>query len=210
MRRIQPPAPVYRGPAAHTSTGDNKPIYRIVIHSTVSPCAPGWARKIAAYFRSKSSGGSAHYVVDPLEEVQVVYDGVIAWHAPPNLHSIGIEMCDTPGPIPGDKPGSAAWKALKRSWRWRLPAQRQMLRRTAKLTAQLALAYDVPLRWCNARQLRQGMHGITSHANVSLAWRQSTHWDPGFWPRRRFMKMVRAEAEKLQVVTAMKRHPSSR
>lgn len=150
MRRIQPPAPVYLGPAAHTSTGDNKPIYRIVIHSTVSPCAPGWARKIAAYFRSKSSGGSAHYVVDPLEEVQVVYDGVIAWHAPPNPHSIGIEMCDTPGPIPGDKPGSAAWKALKRSWRWRLPAQRQMLRRTAKLTAQLALAYDVPLRWCNA------------------------------------------------------------
>jgi len=210
MTRISPPAPVYLGPAAHTSAGHNKPIYRIVIHSAVCPCAPGWARKIAAYFRSKAAGGSAHYVVDPAEEFQVVYDDVIAWHAPPNPHSIGIEMCDYPGPLPNDKPGSALWKAAKRVWRWRKPEQRQMLRRTAALTAQLALAYDVPLRWCNPRQLQNGMHGITSHANVSKTWHQSVHWDPGFWPRRRFMKMVRDEAQKLQVITSMQRHPSGR
>lgn len=192
------PAPVYLGPAAHTSAGDNKPIHRIVIHSTVSPCEPGGARSIAAYFRSPAAGGSAHYVVDPGEVVQVVYDGVIAWHAPPNPNSLGIEMCDIPGPVPGDKPGSAAWKAARRSWRWLRPAQRQMLARTARLTAQLCAAYDVPATFLRPADLAAGRHGVTTHANVSATWHQSTHWDPGFWPRRRFMRLVRAELRKIQ------------
>lgn len=198
MPKFTAPSPPYLGPAAHTSKGNNKPIERIVIHSTVSPCVPGGARKIAAYFRSPNAGGSAHYVVDPSEAVQVVYDGVIAWHAPPNAHSLGIEMCDTPGPVLNDKPGTARFKALRRAWRWAQPNQRRMLRRTAALTAQLALAYDVPLRFLTSAQLRAGAHGITTHNNVSQAFHQSTHWDPGFWPRRRFMRLVRREAERLR------------
>jgi hypothetical protein len=197
MPRIKPPAPTYRGPAAHTTAGDNKPITRIVIHSTVSPCAEGGAEMIARYFRSEGSGGSAHYVVDPAETVQVVYDGVIAWHAPPNSHSLGIEMCDIPGPVPGDRPGTAAFKAAKRSWRWIRPQQRAMLENTAELTAQLCLAYDVPLVFVGYRGLRAGRHGITTHHHVSQAWGQSTHWDPGFWPRRRFMRLVRKHAKAL-------------
>src|SRR5690349_17271161 len=118
MPKFRAPAPPYLGPAAHTSEGDNRPINRIVIHSTVSPCEPGGARKIAAYFRGRGSGGSAHYVVDPGEVVQVVYDGVIAWHAPPNAHSLGIEMCDIPGPLPDDGVGKATIRALRRVWRW--------------------------------------------------------------------------------------------
>ena len=188
---VQPPSPKYLGPAAHTSAGDNKPINRIVIHSTVSACKPGGAEEIAAYFRSPKSGGSAHYVVDPAAEVQVVYDGVIAWHAPPNPNSLGIEMCDTPGPVPNDPPGSARFKAAKRAWRWVQPNQQAMLKRTARLTAQLCAAYDVPTRFLSIDDLKAGKHGITTHNNVSQAFHQSTHWDPGFWPRRRFMRLVR-------------------
>lgn len=198
MSTFRAPSPPYLGPAAHTSEGDNKPINRIVIHSTVSPCVPGGARKIAEYFRSEKAGGSAHYVVDPAEVVQVVYDGVIAWHAPPNAHSLGIEMCDIPGPVPGDGVSAAAVKAARRVWRWRKTEQKQMLRRTAALTAQLALAYDVPIQFLGTRDLSAGKRGITTHNNVSITWRQSTHWDPGFWPRRRFMRLVRAEAERLR------------
>jgi hypothetical protein len=66
-----------------------------------------------------------------------------------------------------------------------------MLHVTAQLAAQLCLAYDIPAVWLTPRMLRAGRKGITSHNNVSRAWRQSTHWDPGFWPRRRFMRMVR-------------------
>lgn len=198
MPRFRAPAPRYLGPAAHTTAGDNKPIARIVIHSTVSPCKEGGAEMIARYFRSQGAGGSAHYVVDPAESVQVVYDGVIAWHAPPNDHSIGIEMCDVPGPVPDDSRTSAAFKAARQAWRWIKPEQQQMLRNTAELTAQLCLAYDVPVVFLSPRALTSGRHGITTHANVSAAWRQSTHWDPGFWPRRRFMRLVRAEVKRLK------------
>lgn len=196
-RPVPPPSPEYIGPPAHSSAGSNKPIYRIVIHSAVCPCEPGWAREIASYFMQPDAGGSAHYCVDPDEVIQSAWDSVIAWHAPPNPHSIGVEMCDTPGPVPNDPPWTARFKALRKAWRWRKRNQQRMLRRTAQLTAQLCLAYDVPLRFIGRRKLQQGYHGITTHALVSKTWRQSTHWDPGWWPRRRFMKMVHEEAAKL-------------
>jgi hypothetical protein len=195
--KIKPPAPRYLGPAAHTMGSDNKPISRVVIHSTVSACKPGGAESIAAYFRSEAAGGSAHYVVDPAEIVQVVYDGVIAEHAPPNAHSIGIEMCDTPGPVPGDTRGSAAWKSARNAWRWTRPEQKAMLDRTAELTARLCLAFEVPIRFVTARGLSAGQHGITTHAEVSAAFKQSTHWDPGFWPRRRFVRLVKRHAKRI-------------
>src|SRR5690242_9963958 len=118
------PAPPYLGPASHHGDDDNKPIRRIVLHSTVSPCVPGGARAIAGYFRSPTAGGSAHYVVDPAEVVQVVYDSTVAYHAPPNQHSLGIEMCDMPD--------------AKSKLRWRDQRHRAMLDRVAHLTAQLA------------------------------------------------------------------------
>lgn len=189
--KVAAPAPTYAGPARRSSAGSNKPIHRIVVHSTVSPCEPGGARRIAAYFRSDSAGGSAHYVVDPTEVVQVVYDSVIAWHAPPNPNSLGVEMCDMPGPVPNDSPGSARWKALKRSWRWAKPNQRAMLDRTARLVAELCAAYDVPPYFRGAAALRQGRRGVTTHHEVSQAFRQSSHWDPGWWPRYSFMRKVR-------------------
>lgn len=196
-----PPDPPYEGPAAHTSDGPNLPARRIVIHSTVSPCVPGERHRIAAYFRDPDAGGSAHYVVDPVGVVQVVGDHSIAWHAPgaawsstrhpfpANVHSFGIEMCDNPGPVP--RGPVSVIRAARRTWRWREPRQEAMLQLTAQLTAELCLAYGIPARWLNRKGLRSGVKGITSHAQVSLAFGQSTHWDPGFWPRRRFMRLVR-------------------
>lgn len=203
MTRFPAPDPPYEGPAAHTSAGHNKPILRIVVHSTVSPCEPGGRHDIARYFRSEASGGSAQYVTDPVGVVQVVYDDQVAWGAPgaawsrtshpqpASVHSLHVEMCDIPGPVPGDRRGSAAFKAARRVWRWRRPNQQAMLHVTAQLVAQLCLAYDVPAAWLGPAQLLNGRPGVTSHANVSRTFHQSTHWDPGFWPRRRFMRLVR-------------------
>jgi N-acetylmuramoyl-L-alanine amidase CwlA len=180
MTYYPPPSPPYLGPPDKHSGDANKPIGRIVLHSTVSPCEAGGARRIAAYFRSEDARGSAHYVVDPAETVQAAYDSLVCWHAPPNPHSLGIEMCEYPRPYPG---------------RWSGPKHRAMLRRAAQLTAQLCLAYDVPPKFLSVAELRSGHKGITTHANVSKAFHQSTHWDPGWWPRRRFMRMVRANIE---------------
>lgn len=180
---VNPPAPPYLGPASYHGAADNKPIHRVVIHSTVSPCVPGGARAIARYFRSDQARGSAHYVVDPAEVVQVVWDSVVAYHAPPNQHSIGVELCDYP--------------TNTNKLRWKGANHRAMLDRAAVLTAQLCVAYGVPIRYRTAAQLRAGRHGITTHREVSLAFGQSTHWDPGAWPRRRFLRKVRRYARQL-------------
>lgn len=199
-----PPNPLYVGPAAHTMTGSNKPVHRIVLHSTVSPCEQGGAAKVARYFRSPESGGSAHYVVDPGVVLQVVYDSVIAEHAPPNPHSLGIEMCDMPAGtlVRWDDPATDLHSTRKNPLRWIEPNHRKMLRRVALLTAELCLAYDVPVVFLSSADLVAGKHGITTHANVSMAWNQSTHWDPGLWPKRSFMRQVRKDVKRLKAAQA--------
>jgi N-acetylmuramoyl-L-alanine amidase CwlA len=171
------PSPPYVGPCAHTSAGSNRPpVNRVVIHATVSPCVPGGARAVGAYFRSPSSGGSAHYIVDPAEAVQAVYDNVIAWHAPPNEYSLGIEICDP-------QTGSKA--------RWEDAAHTAALQRAAHLTAALCAAYDVPMVRIEAPALLRGEHGVCGHVDVSNAWHQSDHTDPGpDFPWQTFMGMV--------------------
>ena len=216
MPKFRAPAPPYLGPAAHTSPGDNKPINRIVIHSTVSPCKAGGAEDIARYFRSKASGGSAHYVVDPGTVVQVVYDSKIAWHAPPNPHSLGIEMCDMPvlnskahwwmpkAQRTGAKPIVHGKRV--RPLRWIEPQHRAMMKRTAKLVARLCLAYGIPIRTLTDAELRAwdkagrkaALGGIVTHAQMSRVFKKSTHWDPGEWPSALFMRRVRKAAAKLE------------
>lgn len=181
--RFQAPAPRYAGPAAHRTPGSNKPIKRVVLHSTVSPCRAGQAQRTADYFRSQAAGGSAHYVVDPAEVVQTAWDSVICWHAPPNAGSLGVEMCDMPD---------------QNVRRWNGTEHRQMLQRAAALVASLCLAYDVPMWFVGPVGLRLGRRGVTTHASVSQAFKQSDHWDPGAWPRRKFMRLVRAEGRRLR------------
>lgn len=181
---MKPPSPPYRGPAANHGGHGNKPVHRLVIHGTVTPCAPGWAEKVARMFRTTTRPASCHYVIDPDTEVQVVWDSVIAYHAPPNSHSLGFELCDT---VTG--PAS----------RWRDRNHRAMLRRAAPLVAQAALAYDVPIRRVGGRKLRAGARGICGHSDVRDAWGQTTHWDPGpSFPWRTFMRLVRDAAADLE------------
>lgn len=187
---MNPPAPPYVGPAKWHGDASNKPITRVVIHCTVSPTKAGGARTIARYFRGNTNPGSAHYVVDPSESVQVVYDSVVAFHAPPNSHSLGVELCD---PMTG--PDS----------RWQDDAHQSMLKRAAVLVAQLCLAYEVPLTRLSVDQLQNGRKGICGHVDVSNAFHQSSHWDPGpGFPWDQFMTYVRASAADLQNTTPPK------
>lgn len=178
-----PPSPVYLGPPSKFSAGSNKPVRRIVLHSTVSPCEEGGARNVAAYFRSPAAAGSAHYVVDPGEVVQVGWDSLICWHAPPNPNSIGVEMCEYPS---------------QNKARWQDKNHRRMLKRTALLVAELCLAYDVPVQRLGVKRLKAGEHGITGHVQVSRTWHQSTHWDPGAFPWDTFMRLVRTSVENIK------------
>lgn len=197
--KIAPPSPPVVGgiPKNHSGTS-NHPVEVVVIHSAVMACKPGAARLLGAWNRDGTTGGSWHYSTDPEETIQCSYDRFVCWAAPPNPKKLHVEMADWPGPVPGDAPGTARYKAARRSWRWAKTEQRKMLRRTAELTAELCLAYDLPLVFLSVADLQAGKKGITVHANVSLAFHQSVHWDPGFWPRRAFMRMVRAHAQKIR------------
>lgn len=186
MPKISPPAPPYLGPAKfHGGAQGNRGFKRIVIHCTVSPCVAGGARATASYFkRSVTRPSSAHYVVDPGEVVQVVGDHTVAYHAPPNGDTIGVELCDP-------QAGSPA--------RWGDTSHHAMLLKAARLVAQLGLAYGIPLRKLGPLQLRVGLRGVCGHVDVSNAWKQTTHTDPGVgFPWDEFMAMVAQAARALQ------------
>lgn len=189
--------PVVGGdPALHSGRG-NKPVSRVVIHSAVMPCEPGRARQLGRMNQLGSTGGSWHYAIDPAEAIQCSWDSWVCWHAPPNLHSLGIEMADHPAPRPVGLTKRQLWN-LRRVWRWAGKNHRAMLNRTAVLTAELCVLYDLPAVWLTPGKLRAGRKGVTGHVQVSRAWHQSTHWDPGWWPRRRFMRKVRRNVRRIR------------
>lgn len=180
MAKFSPPSPPLV--RAKHSGGDQTPRL-IVLHSTVSPCKPGGADAIARFFRIGQNVTSAHYVVDPDKVIQMVPDHTVAYHCGYNQDSIGIEMCDMPD------------QNVKR---WDDAEHRAMEKRTARLVAQLCLAYGIPVRYCSARALVAGKRGITTHAQMSEAFKRSTHWDPGAWRRFRFMSRVRRQVRLLK------------
>jgi len=172
-----PPSPEYI-PAKYQG-GRQDVIERVVIHGTVSRTYCGGARAVANYFQNPTYVSSAHYVVDPCEEYQCVYDHTIAWHDGTNTNSIGVELCD---PVEG---------LLSR---WDDEDHQLMLARAAALVRQLCLAYDIPMRYLTIAQIRAGEKGICGHNDMRIAFPGSTsHWDPGAFPWDRFISLVNEE-----------------
>jgi hypothetical protein len=82
--------------------------------------------------------------------------------------------------------------------RWDEPNHREMLERAARLVARLCLANDIPIRFIGPIRLRLGWRGICEHSDISAAWRQTSHWDLGNFPRRRFADLCRKEAARIK------------
>jgi hypothetical protein len=161
--------------AAHTSGPLAMPVTRIVIHATCpsvgypAASAPGAALGTARYFAQAGSGGSAHYVEDPTTEAHCVPDNITGWHAPPNGNSIGIEICAEGGDY-----------ALSYTRdQWLSPQVWPAVQRAAARTRELCERFGVPMTKVDAAGLLNGAHGICGHVDVSQAWHQSSHSDPG-------------------------------
>ena len=171
----------YVGPVAHDSGNDNLPIHRIVVHCTAGADAKG-ARGTAKYFQEESATGSAHAITDPDELVISAYDTVVCWHAPPNLHSIGIEICCS---LANDGAGH-----------WTLDSHQKMLHRAARWVAEKCHEHGIPVRKLTDDDLRTNPNalGICGHVDVTMAFHQSTHTDPGpYFPWSQFLGYVTQE-----------------
>lgn len=125
---------------------------------------------------------SAHYFVDPDSIVQGVLDEWIAWHAPgANRQGIGIEH---------------AGKAKQTETEWLDEAGIAMLDLSTQLTARLCQRWNIPTVYLEAPALLAGQRGITTHRQVTLAWKKGSHMDPGpSFPIGYYMARVNAYAE---------------
>lgn len=138
----------------------------IVLHSMESGEKPDTAENVAAWFAGETAPqASAHYCVDNDSIVQCVKDQDIAWAAPgANRNGIHIEH---------------AGKASQSAEEWNDEYSRNVIVMSAGLSSILCKKYDIPVRFLTAEDLVRNGRGITTHAEVSKAFHQSDHWDPG-------------------------------
>lgn len=159
----------------HTS---GRQIDAIVIHTMEVDEKGDSAESCAHYFSTSSAQVSAHYCVDSDSIVQCVKEQDIAWHAPgANHNGIGIEH---------------AGRAAQTGRDWSDAFSTAMLARSAALTAELCARHGIPIVWLQPGDLVAGKRGITSHGNVSKAFKRGSHWDPGDnFPVEQYLAAVR-------------------
>ena len=153
------PAKYHGGPLAAPSM--------IVLHSMEAPEGPNTAENVARYFHTIDHPASAHFCVDENSVVQCVAEDVQAYHAPPaNGWALGIEQA-----------GYA--RETHAQW-WDDPESHAMITNAVKLAADLCRRHGIPAIYRNAADMLAGHRtGITTHFEVSQAFHQSTHKDPG-------------------------------
>ena len=150
----------------------------VVMHTMEIAERPDAAMICARWFATPVSQVSAHYCVDAQTVLQCVREKDIAWHARGgNAHTIGVEL---------------AGFARQTAEGWEDAYSTGVLRHASVLVADVCRRRRIPVRWLDADDVRAGRRGITGHAEVSAAYRQSDHWDPGpGFPVESFLDRVR-------------------
>lgn len=139
----------------------------LVLHSAENPEHAESAERIGAYFRDDPDHrkASTHYGADSTGIVQYLPDDVIAYAAGgANLYGLHIEQ---------------AGRASQTEQEWRDDFGHPMLAHVAQWIADKATEYSVPIVYVNAAGLQAGLRGVTTHDQVSIAFRKDDHWDPG-------------------------------
>ncbi len=150
----------------------------IVLHSMEVDYRPGVARNVATFFGRTSSEVSAHVCVDGGELVVCVEDEDTAWAAARtgNRHGLHVELA-----------GRAA--EGRDVWLARAP----MLDLAAAWVAEKVRKFGLPLIFRSAAELQASLPGITTHREVSSAFGETDHTDPGAnFPMDHFMARVAA------------------
>lgn len=165
----------------------------IVIHTADVPPRPGKARWLMDYCATYDAGPmpenrkkkkSWHYSVDDQEIAQSVFQTDIAYHAghDANQTGIGIELATLVAPTPAQ---------------WADGYHQDMLKLAAALVGDACARWNMEPVYLDKNRLLMGMRGITTHAEVSKAFGQTDHTDPGpHFPMELFCALVAAKMEK--------------
>ncbi len=139
----------------------------ICLHDMESPEAAETAETVSRWAQTLPSDRKASwtYAVDTNSIVQCVPELVVAYAAPGANHD-GIQI-------------EHAGRARQTRAEWLDAYSRPMLELSALLSADICRRRGLPPVWLSPADLQAGRRGITSHANVSLAFGKSTHTDPG-------------------------------
>jgi hypothetical protein len=162
-----------------TDTGaKGRTIDLICIHDMEAPETDRTAENVARMFATTKRKASAHYNIDNNSIVQSVDDMDVAYHAPGvNHNSIGFEH---------------AGYASQRIEDWTDPYSLAELKLSAELAQKKVMQYNIPIEFVDAKGLRAKKRGFTTHAAVSIAFKKSTHWDPGpGFPMNLYLDLVR-------------------
>ena len=164
-------------PSPHFTPASGRKIDVVVIHSMEMDETTTTAERCAAWFQNPSAKVSAHYCVDSDSIVQCVREKDVAWHAPgANSDGIGIEH---------------AGRAAQTTADWLDAYGQAMLALSAELVAGVCGRYRIPVTWLQPADLLAGKRGLTSHNNVSQAFKRGSHWDPGpGFPVERYLRLV--------------------
>jgi N-acetyl-anhydromuramyl-L-alanine amidase AmpD len=153
----------------------------VVIHTTEGRAHAQSAEDGAAYDARRTDGTSTHYFHDSDSTIQCVHTADIAHTArgEGNRRGIHHELCDRAGQ------GAIQWADTYST---------AMLKRAAKQVARDCKKWNIPVIKLTPAAVKAGQRGICGHVDISLAFKQSTHTDPGKdFPWDRFISLVRAE-----------------
>lgn len=165
--------------ARNYTRGRSNAIDLLVIHTMEAPEKPTTAESVANWFAGANAPqASAHYCIDNNSIVQSVHDEDTAWHAPgANHNGLGFEHAGFAAQAPKD---------------WQDAYSQQMLDLSAQLVAQKCEEHHIPVVWLRVADLLAGRRGITSHAQVSDAFKLSDHHDPGVnFPIEEYLALVK-------------------
>lgn len=133
----------------------------IVQHTTESE---GGNTSVIGYLERTRAGSYQTMVDFDGEEVRMVPDNRQAWGAMNQGNRRGLHVCAM---------GRAAWD------RDRWLREGKLLERTAMRYAEWSRLYGIPLVKISAADAARGVRGIVGHIDISAAFRESDHWDPG-------------------------------
>jgi N-acetyl-anhydromuramyl-L-alanine amidase AmpD len=165
-------------PASYSSGRPGGPPRFIVIHTTEGSSHSQSAEDGAAYDARRTDGTSTHYFVDDTSVVQCVRTSDRAHTAgySGNMHGIQYELC--------------ARASYGRAW-WLGGYGTALLKRAAAQCARDAKRYNIPVKRITPADLTRGYRGFVGHVDVTNAWHEVDHTDPGAsFPWDVFLNMV--------------------